>query len=112
LFSKKNHIDADVELICPQGTFSLLTRKSGSSTDWSLISNCDSFLFLYRKMINLFKIKGQKKEEAASAAGKTPVKKQSAGELRLHKGLLSYRRIFLLPICSLFFFEPSFIYIT
>lgn len=45
-------------------------------------------------MINLFKIKGQKKEEAASAAGKTPVKKQSAGELRLHKGLLSYRLIF------------------
>jgi len=41
-------------------------------------------------MINLFKIKGQKKEEAASAAGKAPVKKQSAGELRLHKGLLSY----------------------
>jgi ubiquitin-conjugating enzyme E2 M len=53
---------------------------------------------MYRKMINLFKIKGQKKEEAASAAGKAPVKKQSAGELRLHKGLLSYRQIFLLPI--------------
>jgi ubiquitin-conjugating enzyme E2 M len=49
-------------------------------------------------MINLFKIKGQKKEEAASAAGKAPVKKQSAGELRLHKGLLSYRRLFLLSI--------------
>jgi ubiquitin-conjugating enzyme E2 M len=42
-------------------------------------------------MINLFKIKGQRKEEAASAAGKAPVKKQSAGELRLHKGLLNYR---------------------
>ncbi|CAD6338465.1 unnamed protein product [Miscanthus lutarioriparius] len=40
-----------------------------------------------RKMINLFKIKGQKKEEAASAAGKAPVKKQSAGELRLHKDI-------------------------
>ncbi|GJM99666.1 hypothetical protein PR202_ga16787 [Eleusine coracana subsp. coracana] len=40
-----------------------------------------------RKMINLFKIKGQKKEDAASAAGKTPVKKQSAGELRLHKDI-------------------------
>ncbi|OEL24534.1 NEDD8-conjugating enzyme Ubc12 [Dichanthelium oligosanthes] len=38
-------------------------------------------------MINLFKIKGQKKEEAASAAGKPPVKKQSAGELRLHKDI-------------------------
>ncbi|PWZ24646.1 hypothetical protein Zm00014a_024182, partial [Zea mays] len=40
-----------------------------------------------RKMINLFKIKGQKKDEAASATGKAPVKKQSAGELRLHKDI-------------------------
>ncbi|RLN36206.1 NEDD8-conjugating enzyme Ubc12-like [Panicum miliaceum] len=45
---------------------------------------------LQRKMINLFKIKGQKKEEAASAAGKAPVKKQSAGELRLHKDLSAF----------------------
>ena len=37
-------------------------------------------------MINLFKIKGQKREEAANAAGRT-VKKQSPGELRLQKGL-------------------------
>ena len=36
-------------------------------------------------MINLFKIKGQKREEAANAAGRT-VKKQSPGELRLQKG--------------------------
>ncbi|KAJ3683416.1 hypothetical protein LUZ60_013643 [Juncus effusus] len=38
-------------------------------------------------MINLFKIKGQKKEEAANAAGKPAVKKQTAGELRLHKDI-------------------------
>lgn len=40
-------------------------------------------------MINLFKIKGQKREDAANAAGRAPIKKQSAGELRLHKGTLS-----------------------
>ncbi|WVZ53434.1 hypothetical protein U9M48_004378, partial [Paspalum notatum var. saurae] len=33
---------------------------------------------------------GQKKEETASAAGKAPVKKQSAGELCLHKGFELY----------------------
>lgn len=38
-------------------------------------------------MINLFKIKGQKNEEAANSKGGPPVKKQSPGELRLHKGL-------------------------
>jgi ubiquitin-conjugating enzyme E2 M len=42
----------------------------------------------HRKMINLFKIKGQRKEEAANSNGGPPVKKQSPGELRLHKGLL------------------------
>ena len=40
------------------------------------------------KMINLFKIKDQKREESGNATGRAPVKKQSAGELRLHKGLL------------------------
>lgn len=53
-------------------------------------------------MINLFKIKGQKKEEAASAAGKAPVKKQSAGELRLHKGALIIDELSLLFFFSLF----------
>ncbi|KAF7082069.1 hypothetical protein CFC21_090850 [Triticum aestivum] len=38
-------------------------------------------------MINLFKIKGQKKEEAANSNGGPPVKKQSPGELRLHKDI-------------------------
>lgn len=56
-------------------------------------------------MINLFKIKGQKKEEAASAAGKAPVKKQSSGELRVHKGVFNYmpynilNGLLLFPIC-------------
>ncbi|KAM0825002.1 hypothetical protein ACQ4PT_069855 [Festuca glaucescens] len=38
-------------------------------------------------MINLFKIKGQRKEEAANSNGGPPVKKQSPGELRLHKDI-------------------------
>ena len=38
-------------------------------------------------MIRLFKIKDQKKEDAANANGRAPGKKQSAGELRLHKGI-------------------------
>ncbi|BAT05176.1 Os08g0374100, partial [Oryza sativa Japonica Group] len=39
------------------------------------------------KMLNLIKIKGQKKEDAANANGKPPAKKQSPGELRLHKDI-------------------------
>ncbi|KAJ6803486.1 NEDD8-conjugating enzyme Ubc12-like [Iris pallida] len=38
-------------------------------------------------MIKLFKIKDQKKEDAGSANGRAPGKKQSAGELRLHKDI-------------------------
>ncbi|XP_020246337.1 NEDD8-conjugating enzyme Ubc12-like isoform X2 [Asparagus officinalis] len=38
-------------------------------------------------MIRLFKIKDQRKEEAANANGRAPAKKQSAGELRLHKDI-------------------------
>ncbi|KAG1366252.1 NEDD8-conjugating enzyme Ubc12 [Cocos nucifera] len=34
-----------------------------------------------------FGIKGQKREDAANANGRAPVKKQSAGELRLHKDI-------------------------
>ncbi|KAF0913477.1 hypothetical protein E2562_022369 [Oryza meyeriana var. granulata] len=37
-------------------------------------------------MLNLFKIKGQKKEETANTNGRPP-KKQSPGELRLHKDI-------------------------
>ena len=39
-------------------------------------------------MIKLFKIKDQKKDDAGNAAGRPAGKKQSAGELRLHKGSL------------------------
>ncbi|CAN4095409.1 unnamed protein product [Withania somnifera] len=43
-------------------------------------------------MIKLFKVKEKQRELAENANGKPPVKKQSAGELRLHKGveLLSF----------------------
>lgn len=48
-------------------------------------------------MINLFKIKGQKREEAANAVGRGNVKKQSAGELRLNKGIFYF--LFLFCFC-------------
>ncbi|XP_038693081.1 NEDD8-conjugating enzyme Ubc12-like [Tripterygium wilfordii] len=38
-------------------------------------------------MINLFKVKAKQREISENANGKTPVKKQSAGELRLHKDI-------------------------
>jgi len=51
-------------------------------------------------MIRLFKIKDQKKEDAANANGRAPGKKQSAGELRLHKGLAILNSVLL--VSSLF----------
>ncbi|KAL6213553.1 hypothetical protein ACLB2K_013000 [Fragaria x ananassa] len=38
-------------------------------------------------MIKLFKVKEKQRELAENANGKTPVKKQSAGELRLHRDI-------------------------
>uniref|UniRef100_A0A803MT44 Uncharacterized protein n=1 Tax=Chenopodium quinoa TaxID=63459 RepID=A0A803MT44_CHEQI len=38
-------------------------------------------------MINLFRVKAKQKENAENLNGKTHVKKQSAGELRLHKDI-------------------------
>lgn len=38
-------------------------------------------------MIRLFKVKEKQKELAENANGGVPIKKQTAGELRLHKGL-------------------------
>ncbi|KAH9695994.1 NEDD8-conjugating enzyme Ubc12 [Citrus sinensis] len=38
-------------------------------------------------MIKLFKVKEKQRENAENANGKTPVKKQSAGELRLHRDI-------------------------
>lgn len=46
-------------------------------------------------MIKLFKVKEKQKELAENANGKPPVKKQSAGELRLHKGSLLVLLVFL-----------------
>jgi ubiquitin-conjugating enzyme E2 M len=47
-------------------------------------------------MIKLFSVKQKQKEAAESANGRAPVKKQSAGELRVQKGMLSH----LSPACS------------
>lgn len=38
------------------------------------------------EMIKLFKVKERQRELAENTNGKLPIKKQSAGELRLHKG--------------------------
>ena len=38
------------------------------------------------EMIKLFKVKERQRELAENANGKLPIKKQNAGELRLHKG--------------------------
>ncbi|XVE93552.1 hypothetical protein REPUB_Repub01dG0204700 [Reevesia pubescens] len=48
-----------------------------------------SFLCIHNlgKMIKLFKIKEKQREIAENANGKASVKKQSAGELRLHKDI-------------------------
>ena len=48
-------------------------------------------------MIRLFKVKEEQRELAENASGGAPIKKQSAGELRLHKGILAF--IFSIYIC-------------
>lgn len=61
-------------------------------TEWTkeryflLVHLIPGFSIVCRKMIKLFKVKEKQREIAESANGKIPVKKQSAGELRLHKG--------------------------
>lgn len=54
-------------------------------------------------MIKLFKVKEKQRELAENASGGPPVKKQSAGELRLHKGsptLFCYWiEVFLFCVC-------------
>ena len=52
-------------------------------------------------MIKLFKVKEKQKEIAENAKGKPPVKKQSAGELRLHKGIVP-RQLNVICLLSLF----------
>ncbi|RDY09762.1 NEDD8-conjugating enzyme Ubc12, partial [Mucuna pruriens] len=50
--------------------------------------NPNSPLFLIAStMIKLFKVKEKQREQAENAGGGPPVKKQSAGELRLHKDI-------------------------
>ena len=55
-------------------------------------------------MIRLFKVKEKQKQEAENANARGPLKKQSAGELRLHKGwcLLSMHYIKCLAYLHMF----------
>jgi len=50
-------------------------------------------------MIKLFKVKEKQREQAENASNGVPVKKQSAGELRLHKGYLLIE-LFTFLLCS------------
>lgn len=61
-------------------------NKSSSVWCWSMFPFC-SFFFFVGIMIQLFKVKEKHRELAEN--GKTAIKKQSAGELRLHKGFCS-----------------------
>jgi len=56
----------------------------------------------FRNMIKLFKVKEKQREQAENASNGVPVKKQSAGELRLHKG-------YLIELFTFFFFFVCFI---
>lgn len=51
-------------------------------------------------MIKLFKVKEKQKELAENANGKPPGKKQSAGELRLHKGFHFFFFFLVIPSFS------------
>lgn len=54
---------------------------------WTLLHDLSlDFDIVSGKMIKLFKVKEKQRELAENANGKTRGKKQSAGELRLHKG--------------------------
>lgn len=54
---------------------------------WVLVNDYYCSLLMLGDMIRLFKVKEKQRELAQNANGGVPVKKQSAGELRLHKGL-------------------------
>ena len=59
-------------------------------------------------MIGLFKVKEKQREQAQNASrggGGASVKKQSAGELRLHKGLSLYIPLIVLAFCLFFKFQ-------
>ncbi|KAI9182395.1 hypothetical protein LWI28_024932 [Acer negundo] len=51
------------------------------------VQRTESFCLNSGKMIRLFKVKEKQRELAENANGKPPVKKQSPGELRLHKDI-------------------------
>lgn len=53
-----------------------------------LQANCNTFFV--GDMIRLFKVKEKQRELAENSQGGAPVKKQTAGELRLHKGSIFY----------------------
>lgn len=55
------------------------------------------FFLVVGNMIRLFKVKEKQRELAESANGGAPIKKQSAGELRLHKGSLIH--LVMTPFC-------------
>lgn len=54
-------------------------------------------------MIRLFKVKEKQRELAENANGGAPVKKQSAGELRLHKGNFFYLYYHIISMLLFFF---------
>ncbi|KAK7359962.1 hypothetical protein VNO77_01931 [Canavalia gladiata] len=57
------------------------------SSSFVLFSSLSLRFFPNRRMIKLFKVKEKQRELAENASGGPPVKKQSAGELRLHKDI-------------------------
>lgn len=62
-------------------------------------------------MIKLFKVKEKQRELAENSNGKPPVKKQSAGELRLHKGKVTSNQIMILLLQNSSFFFLFFLQI-
>lgn len=88
--------------------FCLVTDVIDHLTD--IFNNVDAFFFKHKNiccslivipfcvgdMIRLFKVKEKQRELAENSQGGVPVKKQTAGELRLHKGFnLPYSEVIL-----------------
>ena len=64
----------------------VLVNKSWFVRENNICMGCNC-IFCCRNMIKLFKVKEKQRELAENAINGIPTKKQSAGELRLHKGL-------------------------
>lgn len=58
-------------------------------------------------MIRLFKVKEKQRETAENAKDEAVRRKQTAGELRLHKGLLVYSIHYFTPKFPSFFLQNS-----